>query len=299
MSITAGQYNKYLREVMPYGAQPMTAGALMSLIFHGLLVSVTIVGMPFVARDKLEVSTPISVEMVELDEISQTTRRAPPQKVEESEKSEAAPPPPKPAMPKMEQASAPDMTPEKAVKPKPVPPPPKPEPEKTEEKPEPKPEPEPKEESVSAKEPSKDFQSLLRNLTPDAQETRTEADNPDLNTDAPPQTSQIAPLGERITATEVDALRAQLSRCWNVMAGAKYAEDLVVEVRVQVNPDRTVRQAAVVNTGMYDRDPHFRAAADAALRALRNPACSPLALPPDKYEQWKTTVIRFDPREML
>jgi len=46
-------------------------------------------------------------------------------------------------------------------------------------------------------------------------------------------------------------------------------------------------------------DPAFRAAAMAATRALRNPQCSPLELPPDKYQEWQTMTIHFDPKEML
>ena len=83
------------------------------------------------------------------------------------------------------------------------------------------------------------------------------------------------------------------------MAGAKYAEELVVAVKVYMNPDRTVRSASVADQLRYSRDSHFRAAADSALRALRNPRCSPLELPEDKYEQWREITIRFDPRQML
>ena len=41
------------------------------------------------------------------------------------------------------------------------------------------------------------------------------------------------------------------------------------------------------------------AAADSAVRAVRNPKCSPLELPADKYDQWKRIDFTFDPRDML
>ena len=63
--------------------------------------------------------------------------------------------------------------------------------------------------------------------------------------------------------------------------------------------DGTVKNAGVLDIGRYNRDSAFRAAADSALRALRNPRCSPLKLPPEKYDQWKTIVINFDPQDML
>jgi hypothetical protein len=97
----------------------------------------------------------------------------------------------------------------------------------------------------------------------------------------------------------MDALRNQLAGCWSVPAGAKYAENLVVEVRIFVNPDRTVREAQILDRSRYNRDTAFRAAAESAVRAVYHPMCNPLRLPPDKYEQWKTIVVQFDPRKML
>jgi len=43
--------------------------------------------------------------------------------------------------------------------------------------------------------------------------------------------------------------------------------------------------------------PVFEAAAEAARRALLK--CSPLHLPPDKYDTWKSTTFRFNPSGML
>ena len=77
------------------------------------------------------------------------------------------------------------------------------------------------------------------------------------------------------------------------------AEDMVVDVRIAVNPDRTLQQATIVDQLRYNTDSVFRAAADAAMRALRNPRCTPLELPPDKYEEWKDTVLTFNPKDML
>ena len=73
----------------------------------------------------------------------------------------------------------------------------------------------------------------------------------------------------------------------------------LVEVTIDVNPDRTVANATVVDKSRYGSDPFFRAAADSAVRAVRNPRCSPLELPADKYDQWKHIDFTFDPRDML
>ena len=94
-------------------------------------------------------------------------------------------------------------------------------------------------------------------------------------------------------------MRRQIEQCWNPPIGARDAQNLVVEVTIAVNPDRTVQNAEVVDKSRMSGDPYFRAAAEAAIRALYNPRCSPLELPEGKYEQWKNIDFTFDPRDML
>ena len=113
------------------------------------------------------------------------------------------------------------------------------------------------------------------------------------------KSNQGPALSDRLTISQEDALRRQISSCWNMPIGARNAQELIVEVLIEVNEDRTVRAAEVVDQVRYSTDTHFRAAAEAALRALRHPKCTPLELPPDQYEQWKTIRFNFDPRDML
>jgi outer membrane biosynthesis protein TonB len=102
---------------------------------------------------------------------------------------------------------------------------------------------------------------------------------------------------QKLSMSELDALKRQIERCWNFPAGARNARDLVVEIRVLVNRDRTVRQASIVDVARMRRDPFYRSAAESARRAVLNPRCSPLKLPPAKYDLWRSMTLRFDPRE--
>lgn len=104
-------------------------------------------------------------------------------------------------------------------------------------------------------------------------------------------------LSDRLTISEEDALRRQISSCWNMPVGARNAENLIVEVLIEVNPDRTVREARIVDQMRMATDTYFRAAAEAALRALRNPRCNPLEYDPAK--NGTTIRFNFDPRDML
>ena len=130
-----------------------------------------------------------------------------------------------------------------------------------------------------------------------------------MTADAPPQNPRAAsaqassqpkaPLGSQLTASELDMVRHQIARCWNVPAGARDAKDLVVEIKVVVDPDGTVRQATIVDQGRLGATPSIRAAAESARRAFFNPQCRPLHLPAEKYAIWKDLVVDFSPKDIL
>ena len=96
--------------------------------------------------------------------------------------------------------------------------------------------------------------------------------------------------------TEMDAIRAHVSKFWNIPAGAKDAANLIVEIRVTVQPDGTVTDAQIVNRPMM-ADSFWTAASDSARRAVR--LASPLPIPRDKYNQFKDFVLVFNPKQML
>ena len=68
---------------------------------------------------------------------------------------------------------------------------------------------------------------------------------------------------------------------------------------IKLNPDATVQSATLVKTDLSMNNPNHHAIVDSALRAVRNPKCSPLKLPLDRYDQWKSISIRFDLQPIL
>jgi len=238
-------------------------------------------------------------------------------------------PPPTPAAPPSAQAPPPAPTPAQSkTEAPPPPPPPKPveaqSPAPPPPKPQPKPQPDRKQEAqafdqmlrnLDKSQPKQNakaqpksqpdqqdaqaFDSLLKNLSknavtpdPDAQPRRQQA-----AAAAPPSSQPHAPLGSQLTASELDLVREQIARCWNINAGARDAKDLVVEIRASVQPDGTVTQATIVDQGRMS-DPVWRAAAESARRAFFNPNCTPLKLPPDKYDTWKDLDVDFSPKDI-
>ena len=100
-------------------------------------------------------------------------------------------------------------------------------------------------------------------------------------------------VGPTMTISEIDLLRQQLHGCLNLNVGIANLKEIKPVIYIEVNPDRTVKSSKVVNKEKLN-DPSFRTAAEAAMRAVNNPDCSPLLLPEDKYEQWKEINFTFD-----
>lgn len=258
----------------------------------------------------------------------QPKKAPPPPKPQASLPKPPAPPPPPPdavslpEMPKEPEPKKPEVKPEPKPEPKPVvEPEPKPEP-----KPVAKPKPKPKEPPKKVAKPDvkapprprrkpkpppeDDFASVLKTvekLKKQPKPKKTEKSFDESIADAlkkhdsssKPQTQQVSRLDQRLSMSEVDALKRQIESCWNPPAGAPEAENLVVEVRLVINRDRTVQSAQIVDTSRMFREPFYRAAAESVIRAIKNPRCTPLELPQGKYDLWKETRLTFDPRELV
>lgn len=69
---------------------PMKSAVIKSGLFHVVLVAVLTVGLPFVKTDPVTMSAPISVDIIDVSELSTTDKIAPPKKPPE----EPAPPEP-------------------------------------------------------------------------------------------------------------------------------------------------------------------------------------------------------------
>ncbi|MGE0725162.1 MAG: energy transducer TonB [Alphaproteobacteria bacterium] len=230
----------------------------------------------------------------------------------EPPKAEPRPEPPKPEPPKPE---PPKTVAERPPEPVPTPKPPtkKPEPPKAEPKPEP-PKPEPPKQAAKVEpkpaakppEPRKetkpvrdfDVNAVLNNLRPSAPRAQN---TPPAPTPQPPRqqvASAAAPLlSQNLSSSEIDAVRQQIERCWSFIGGGKEVAHIEVDIRVWMNPDATVQDTRIVDQLRYQSDPLYRSVAESARRAIRNPECSPLRLPRDKYELWKTFTFTFRPRD--
>jgi hypothetical protein len=102
----------------------------------------------------------------------------------------------------------------------------------------------------------------------------------------------------------INAISGQVGKNWNFDPGRKDAGSMQLEIRIEVARDRRVLNAYIDEKyrSRYQSDSAFRAAADAAVRAVKR--SSPLDLLPEEftdrnYEQWRYIVFTFDPRDMF
>ena len=99
-----------------------------------------------------------------------------------------------------------------------------------------------------------------------------------------------------MTMSEIDALRSQMMKCWNVPIGAPDPTALVLRVKVFLNQDGSVAgMPQLMDTGSLS-DPYFRAASESAIRAVK--MCEPYKLPVEKYAAWSEVTVTFDPTKM-
>jgi len=290
----------------------MRNGMIFSGLLHGTVLAVLIFGLPVFAEPVP--SDVIPVELVMLDEIAPkpepaAKEPAPEPKPKEQEARLAPPPPtpPEPA-PEPEPVAKPAPQPEPIAKPEPQPEPkPLPPPEAKSE-PEPKPEPAPPkpkrrpdvkiampEKTPPPPEPAPDqLTSILRNVEKLKVQPRAQGDTV-ARADQQGTTGQQGSAFERNAL--VHAIQEQLRNCWRLDPGARDARDLVIEIRVELNPDGSVRRSSVVDVIRMVQDGYFRSAAENAMRAIAK--CSPFRLPPNKYTIWRDLTLRFNPREMF
>ncbi len=100
-----------------------------------------------------------------------------------------------------------------------------------------------------------------------------------------------------LSISEIDAIAGRLRACWNLDPGAMGIKDMIIEIRVFLNKDGTVREVKILDTGRYNSDKSFRSVADSARRAVY--VCAPYSIFAnrylDKYDLWKTMLLRFNP----
>jgi outer membrane biosynthesis protein TonB len=254
-----------------------------SLGLHVAAIIITIVGFPFLSRTPDPEPFVMTVEVVPIGAMTNLpSQQKPIQKKQETE----APKTQKPTPPTAKEKPAEAAPPKDAV--------PLPDKEKEEKK---KPE-----ENPEDKKDEKKKDELAELLNKMRQEAESKKNAKDESTQEENKTISDKPYDDSLplSISEKDAIRSQFIKCWRMPAGSPNPEELVVTVSVEVSAEGEVLRAELASgqSGNYNSNPFFRAAADAAIRAVHR--CSPLQnLPTDKYGSWREMELTFDPQELL
>ena len=102
-----------------------------------------------------------------------------------------------------------------------------------------------------------------------------------------------------LTLSEEDALKAQIFGCWSIPLGLPYNENLLVRIKLMLEPDGSVTKTEILDHARMNKPGQgfYKVLAESALRAVK--LCQPLRVPTTGYERWKELQLNFDAREML
>ena len=296
----------------------LSRGMQVSLGVHLILLLLVAFGLPafFDAKRDAE-PVVISVEILpirDIDNIKPASSKAPAPKIEEAkeqpkpaEKPQEAPTPPTPTPPTKSAPPPPEPSPRELVSPDAPKEDKKKEPEKPKDEPKPVKKEEPKKEKEKPQED--DLAAILKSVataakkdapqTPPTQKPAEKQAAPANETQAKPNNSTKYDDSMPVSMTEVSAIMSQIQRCWNIPAGARDAQSLVVVLDVKLNQDGSLVSVSLAeNHARYASDSFYKAATDSAIRAVKR--CTPLqGLPMEKYGSWQEMKMYFDPSKAL
>ena len=102
-----------------------------------------------------------------------------------------------------------------------------------------------------------------------------------------------------LSLSEEDALKAQIFGCWSIPLGLPYNENLLVRIKLKLKPDGSVIKSEILDHTRMNKPGQgfYKVLAESALRAIH--LCQPLRVPTTGYERWNDLQLNFDAREML
>ena len=266
----------------------MIKNVAISSALHILLVVITALTFPFIAKKPIDLPPLISIELIQITDKTNIPF-APKakkiiEKVKEKEKlvSEQAPP-------KQVKKEKPDAIPlpdqnQEIVK----------KPEKDVQNPE-----KIDDEVKQVSEFEKDELFDPNNIAALIDKSKEELAETTHKTDKITQSNQKNITTSALTLSEEDALKAQIFGCWSIPLGLPYNENLLVRIKLSLKPDGTVINSEILDHARMNKPGQgfYKVLAESALRAIR--LCQPLRVPTTGYERWKDLQLNFDAREML
>ena len=267
----------------------MSRSIIISSIFHLLLIMITAMSLPFLAKKPIDLPPIVSIELIQITDKTNIPfapkAKKTIEKIKEKEKklvSEQAPPK-KVKKIKPDSVPMPDDKANKVEKQKED----KQNPEKIDE--------EIKQVSEFEKDELFDPNSIAALID----KSKEEFAETTKKTDKVTQDQQRSVENVGLSLSEEDALKAQIFGCWSIPLGLPYDQDLLVRIKLQLKKDGTIMKSEILDHERMNRpgQKFYKVLAESALRAVR--LCQPLKVPPTGYDKWKDLQLNFNPSEML
>ena len=259
-----------------------------SITFHSIMILLTVLSLPFMLREPIELPPIVSVELIQISDKTNIPYAPKARKIiEETKKkeervvSEQAPPAAK-AKEKPDRIPLPnEKKEEKKI-------------EKKKQNPE-EVKPEIRQSSEFEKKEIIDTNQIAALIDKAKEIEAVEQKEKNKIT----QSNKKNSFASGLTLSEEDALRAQIFGCWSVPLGLPYDENLLVRIKLQLKKDGTIMKSEILDHERMNRpgQKFYKVLAESALRAVR--LCQPLKVPPTGYEKWKDLQLNFNPVEML
>jgi len=250
----------------------VTRNIIISSTFHLIIILITAMSLPFLAKKPIDLPAIISVELIQITDITNIPFAPKAKKIIEKAKekeklvSEQAPP-------KVVKKEKPDAVPLPD--------------EKIDNK--------VKQVSEFEKEELFDPNNIAALIDKSKEDVGETTDKP--NKISQDQDRTVDNIG--LSLSEEDALKAQIFGCWSIPLGLPYNKNLLVRIKLKLKPDGSVIKSEILDHARMNKPGQgfYKVLAESALRAIQ--LCQPLRVPTTGYERWKDLQLNFDAREML
>ena len=267
----------------------MARSLLYSISFHAIMIMLTVLSLPFMLREPIDLPPIVSVELIQISDQTNIPFAPKARKIiEETKKKEEERVVSEQAPPTAKAKEKPDRIPMPNEK--------KEEKKLVEKKQNPEEiKPEIRQSSEFEKKEIIDTNQIaaLIDKAKEAEATK-ETDKNRIT-----QSNKKNSFASSLTLSEEDALRAQIFGCWSIPLGLPYDQDLLVRIKLQLKKDGTIMKSEIIDHERMNRPDQkfYKVLAESALRAVR--LCQPLKVPPTGYDKWKDLQLNFNPEEML
>ena len=266
----------------------MTKSIFYSIFFHIVVILLTALSLPFMARHPIDLPPIVSVDFIQISDKTNIPYAPKARKIIEDVKKEEKRVVSEQAPPAAKAKEKPDRIPLPNEK--------KEEKELVKKKQNPEEiKPQIRQSSEFEKKELVDTNQIAALIDKAKEEEATKKDKSNKLT----QSSVKNSFATGLSLSEEDALKAQIFGCWSVPLGLPFNENLLVRIKLELKKDGTILKSEILDHERMNRpgQKFYKILAESALRAVR--LCQPLKVPPTGYEKWKNIQLNFDPTEML